>query len=76
MVEWVGRNPRPPTAHSQGVRMYKANKPNINVLAYEYQYDQGRASLAGAYRVRKLQEIISKNVQETKDEPDIDKMDL
>ena len=56
--------------------MYKANKPNINVLAYEYQYDQGRASLAGAYRVRKLQEIISKNVQETKDEPDIDKMDL
>lgn len=55
--------------------MYKANKPNINVLAYD-QYDQGRASLAGAYRVRKLQEIISKNVQETKNEPDIDKMDL
>lgn len=55
--------------------MYKANRPNINVLAYE-QYDQGRTSLASSYRVRKLQEIISKSVQETKDEPDIDKMDL
>ena len=44
-------------------------------MAYE-QYDQGRASQASSYRVRKIQEIISKNVQETKDEPDIDKMDL
>jgi hypothetical protein len=40
--------------------MYKINKPNINVMAYEF--DQGRASLASAYRVRKLQEMISKNV--------------
>lgn len=77
LVDWVGRHQRPPTMHTQGIKMYKTNKINVAQALQHYDHnEQGRNSLASAYRVRKLQEVISKNVLETKGEADVDKMDL
>ena len=36
----------------------------------------GRAALASAYRVRCLQEMLSRQVPDTRDEPDPDRIDL
>jgi hypothetical protein len=63
LVDWAQRHQRPPTMHSQGIKMYKTNKFNVNQALQHYDHgEQGKHSLASAYRFRKLQEMLAKKI--------------
>lgn len=41
-----------------------------------YDHISGRSAVNAAYRVRKLQEMVNKQVTDTKNEPDLDRLDM
>lgn len=81
LVEWVSQHPNAPhpaQAGSSGVRLLKGRQ-NMQLAALQPHNDPAslaRNALAAAYRSRKLQEMLSRTVPDTSDEPDPDRSDL
>lgn len=74
LIDWVGSNQRHPGgAQNQGVYLFKQQSRN-NMPGYDPL--SGRSAIAAAYRVRKLQELVAKQVTDTKNEPDLDRLDM
>lgn len=72
------RAPHPAQGASSGVRLLKG-RSNLQLAAVQHYNDpaaQSRNSLSAAYRVRKMQELLSRAVPDISEEPDPDLIDL
>lgn len=80
-MDWVNqhtRAPHPAQGASSGVRLFKSRQ-NLQLAALQHYNDPNGAArngLGAAYRVRKMQELLSQNVSDLGEEPDPDKIDL
>jgi hypothetical protein len=74
LIDWVGSNQRQPGgAPSPGVYLFKQQSRN-NMQGFDHL--SGRSAINAAYRVRRLQELANKQVTDTRNEPDLDRLDM
>lgn len=81
LITWLGENSRAPhysQATSKGVTLFKHRQTaqRAALLALNDQGAHFRSSITAAYRLKRMQELIAKQLPDLSQEPDIDRMDL